>query len=112
MSNKPETSMERMERLKREREAAKAKSGEKIVGQLTHESTGEPDFAQLAAKLQERKEKETTPTTAPLVKYTIYIEEDIANAFKALCIKRGDQKRYATQAIKEFVEKKVRELDI
>ena len=109
---------DRIERMKREQEEAAAKGGNAIadtnlVGQLTHEEAGEPDFAELAKKLEERKEAEKKPSAnANTEKFTIYVDKDIAAAFKALCTERGDQKRYATQAFKEFVEKRVKELGL
>lgn len=116
MGNKKETPnqrMERIERMRREKEEAKEKvSTDKIVQQLTHESGGEPDFAEIARKLKERQDAEKTSALAGAVKYTIYIDEDVSEAFQALCIKRGDQRRYATQALREFVLKKTKELDI
>ena len=108
---------DRIAQMKREQEVAAAKrdtaTDADLVGQLTHEEAGEPDFAELAKKLEERKEAEKKPSANEnTVKFTIYVEKDIANAFKALCTERGDQKRYATQAFAEFVEKKVRELGL
>ena len=84
-----------------------------LVEQLAHEDAGEPDFAELAKKLEERKEAEKKPSAnANTEKFTIYVDKDIAAAFKALCTERGDQKRYATQAFAEFVERKVKELGL
>lgn len=115
MSNQKETAKERLERLKREKEEAAAKTGDKestgLVSQLTHESDGEPDFAKIAEKLKSRKEEET-PASTETVKFTIYIDKPVAEAFQALCVKRGDQRRYATEAFAEFVKRKVRELNI
>lgn len=112
--SKHESAEERIARMKREREEAAKKAAEEqsnLVSQLTHEATGEPDFAQLAEKLKSRKEAEA-PTTTETVKFTIYIDRDVAEAFQALCVKRGDQRRYATEAFAEFVKRKVRELNI
>lgn len=113
MSNHKETAKERLERLKREKKEAKGGETENtgLVSQLTHESDGEPDFALIAEKLKSRKEEEK-PTTTETVKFTIYIDKDVAQAFQALCVKRGDQRRYATEAFAEFVKRKVRELNI
>lgn len=114
MSEKKETTAERIARMKREKEAAKeAEKGKTdIVSQLTHESDGEPDFAALAEKLKKRHEEEKTSVMAGTVKYTIYVDEPIATAFNSLCLKRGDQRRYINQALKDFVLKKSRELDL
>lgn len=100
-------------RMKQEQEAAREKSDkEQIVGQLTHESTGKPDFSELAKKLKERQAEEKVPALANTVKFTIYVDEDIAHAFQALCVRRGDQRKYATQAFADFVEKKAKELGL
>lgn len=113
MSKHSETTAERLERMKREREAAKETRGEEIVSKLTHESTGEPNFADIAGKLQARKEAEEKPSVLEnTVKFTIYVDADVAAAFKALCIERGDQRRFATQAFSDFVTKKIKELGL
>lgn len=113
--SKHETAEERIARMKREREEAAKKAAEEqsnLVSQLTHEATGEPDFAEIAKKLQERKAQEAQGENAGYVKMTIYIREDIAASFNALITKRGQQKEFANQALADFVAKKVRELDI
>lgn len=114
MSNKHESAAERLARMKQEREAAKQDGGtEELVSQLTHESTGEPDFAEIAKKLQERHEAEKAPSALDnTVKFTIYVDASVAEAFRALCIERGDQRRFATQAFADFVNKKVKELGL
>lgn len=115
--SKNRTVQDRIAQMKREQEVAAARkdtlADANLVEQLTHEDAGEPDFAELAKKLEERKEAEKKPSAnANTEKFTIYVDKDIAAAFKALCTERGDQKRYATQAFKEFVEKKVKELGL
>ena len=61
MSKHRETAQERIARMQRERQQAEKEAKEskstqtaELVGQLTHESDGEPDFAELAKKLEER----------------------------------------------------------
>lgn len=116
MSNHKESVKEKLERLKREKEeaAAKAKETEStgLVSQLTHEASGEPDFAEIAKKLEERKAQEAKGENDGYVKMTIYIREDIAASFNALITKRGQQKEFANQAFKDFVAKKIRELGL
>lgn len=112
---KKENALERIERMKREKEAAKAAAATEapaLVSQLTHEDNGEPDFSEIAKKLQERKEQEAKGENEGYVKMTIYIREDIAASFNALITKRGQQKEFANQAFKDFVAKKIRELDL
>lgn len=111
--NKKESPLERLERMKREQQQAKERSGkERIVEQLTHEDDGKPDFSELAKKLKERKENEKVPALANTVKFTIYIDEDVAEAFQSLCVQRGDQRRFATEAFSDFVTKKAKELGL
>lgn len=111
MSNNTETAAERLARLKREKEAAKEAGGTDLVSQLTHESDGEPDFAELAEKLKNRKEG-VEAAKPEWIKFTIYIDRPVAEAFQALCTERGDQRRYATAAFADFVKKKSKELGL
>lgn len=114
MSNK-ETAAERLARMKKEKEAAAAAAQEKssdLVGQLTHETDGSPDFTDLAAKLEERKAQEAKGENEGHVKMTIYVREDIARSFNALITKRGQQKQFINQALQDFVQKKARELGL
>ena len=41
---------------------------------------------------------------------TIYVEENLAKSFNALITKRGQQKQFINQAIRDFVQKKAKEL--
>ena len=113
MSNKKTESAQ--ERLRRQREeAAQRKAqdgGTDLVGELTHTSDGEPDYAAIAEKLKQRQ-AENTATPPDYVKFTIYIDRPVAEAFKALCTENGDQRRFATQAFADFVKKMSRELGI
>lgn len=120
MSNQKETVKERLARLQREKEEAEAKAkaeaGEKdpasLVSQLTHEDNGEPDFSEIAKKLQERKEQEAKGENEDHVKLTIYVRKDIYDSFNALITKRGQQKQFVNQALSDFIQKKARELGI
>lgn len=114
MSNK-ESVAEKLARLQRESgESAPADTiaNADLVAQLTHEDAGEPDFSEIAKKLEERKAQEAKGENDGYVKMTIYIREDIAASFNALITKRGQQKEFANQAFKDFVAKKVRELGL
>lgn len=112
MSNKKnETAKERLERQRKEAELRKQTGGTDLVGQLTHESDGEPDYAAIAEQLKQRQAS-TAAAKPDYVKFTIYIDRPIAEAFKALCTQMGDQRVYATEAFADFVKKKARELDI
>lgn len=114
--SKQESAAERIARMKREKEAAQTanqeKQGADLVGQLTHEVDGAPDFSDLAKKLEERKAQEAKGENEGHVKMTIYIREDIAKSFNALVTKRGQQKEFANQAFADFIQKKSRELGL
>jgi hypothetical protein len=109
-----ETAAERLERLKREKAASKEASTDtaELVSQLTHETTGEPDFSAIAKRLEERKAQEAKGENEGHVKMTIYVRSDVAEAFNALITKRGQQKEFVNQALIDFIQKKIRELDI
>ena len=109
MSNKKtETAQERLRRQREEAELRKQTDGTDLVGQLTHESDGEPDYAALAEQLKQRQAN--APAAKPdYVKFTIYIDRPVAEAFKALCTQVGDQRVFATEAFADFVKKKARE---
>lgn len=116
MSKNQESVKERMARLQREKAEAAAKTGagdsSDLISQLTHEGTGEPNFEELARALEERKEQEATGANDGYVKMTIYVREDIARSFNALCTERGDQKKHTNQALADFIQKKARELGL
>ena len=100
----------RLEQMKREREATKPSAD--LVGQLTHQTEGKPDFSELAKKLEKRKEAEAKGENEGYKKMTIYVREDIHASFNALITKRGQQKEFANQAFEDFVIKKSKELGL
>ena len=114
MSNKNRVAskLEQMRRDTGEARAADPIHNADLVEQLAHEEST-PDFAAIAQKLRENQGAEKKPTFLEgTTKFTIYVDNDVAEAFKALCVERGDQRRYATQAFAEFIEKKVKELGL
>lgn len=72
----------------------------------------EKDLKTIARELKERKEKEPDSINDPnlYIKDTIYIEKDIYEAFNALCLKRGDKKQFTNEALRDYVNKKYKEL--
>lgn len=113
MSNNKESVAEKLARLQRESEKSTPEvAPTDFVEQLSHESDGERDFSDIAQKLEERKALEAKGENEGYVKMTIYIREDIAKSFNALITKRGQQKEFANQALKDFIEKKVKELGL
>lgn len=108
-----ESAAERLARMKRDKEAAASKGNTtELVGQLTHEDSGEPDFTEIAKKLEERQANEKKGENEGYTKMTIYIRDDILAGFNALITKRGQQKEFANQAISDFVLKKIKELGL
>lgn len=114
MSKDKETVQEKLARLKREKEeaASKTEHADNLVSQLTHEDDGSTDFTDLAAKLEERKALEAKGENEGFVKMTIYVEESLARSFNALITKRGQQKEFVNQALRDFVQKKAKELGL
>lgn len=115
--SKSKNALDRIAQMQRAQEEAAAKgdtiADSSLVDRLAHEDSGKPDFADIAEKLKERQDAEKEPSFLEgTTKFTIYVDNDVAEAFKALCVKRGDQRRYATQAFSDFVTKKVKELGL
>ena len=115
--SKNNDAFERIAKMQRAKEESVAQGGtiedSSLVDQLAHEDAGEPNFADIAEKLKERQDAEKEPSFLEgTTKFSIYVDNDVAEAFKALCVKRGDQRRYATQAFADFVAKKVKELGL
>lgn len=107
--SKPESAVERINRLKREKEEAQQST--EVIKDLVKEETTE-DFSDIVGKLQERKKKTAKGENEDCQKMTIYIRNDIADSFNALITKRGQQKAFANEAFADFVKKKVRELGL
>lgn len=116
MSKNKNNALERLNKMKQEKEAAasnaQASQKTELVSQLTHETDGAPDFSEVAKKLAERKEKEAKGENEGHVKMTIYVRKDIADAFNALITKRGQQKEFTNQALADFIQKKTKELGL
>ena len=115
--SKNKDALDRIEQMRRAKEEAAAQGGtfedSGLVEQLAHEDAGQPDFAAIAQRLKETQEVEKEPSFLEgTTKFTIYVDNDVAEAFKALCVKRGDQRRYATQAFADFISKKIKELGL
>lgn len=112
-----ETAQERIARMKKEKEEAAAKAAQEtqtteLVGQLTHETDGSPDFSEIAKKLEEIKAQSAKGENDGHTKMTIYVRDDIYRSFNALITKRGQQKQFINQALQDFVQKKARELGL
>lgn len=68
------------------------------------------DMAAIAEELQQQRTEEPVSANDGYTKDTLYIENDLFRAFNALCVKRGDKKKFANEAIRDFVLKKYREM--
>lgn len=116
MSNHKNRVANKLAQMQKETGAAKTADpihNADLVEQLAHEEAGEPDFAAIADKLKANLDAEKEPSFLDgTTKFTIYVDNDVAEAFKSLCVKRGDQRRYATQAFSDFVIKKMKELGL
>lgn len=99
----------RLDGMRKEKESVTGNPAKVISGIIKQEQEA-PDFAKIAEELQQRHKEEKRSLNDGHIKMTIYVETDIANAFNALCIKRGDQKEYINQALSDFVARKYREL--
>lgn len=112
MSNKNRVA-QKLEQMKRETGevgAADQSTNADLVEQLAHEESGKPDFAAIAAKLKADLDSEKIPSFMEgTTKMTFYIDNDVADAFIALCPNRGDKRKNATEAFSDFVIKKAKE---
>lgn len=100
---------DRLAGLQHEKEGLKGNSGKVISGIISQEQET-PDFAKIAEELQQRHAQEKRSLNDEHVKMTIYVEANIANAFNALCVKRGDQKEYINAALADYIQKRYKEL--
>lgn len=102
---------ERMARLKREKEQAQAKERKtNMISQLTHETDVTADFEKITEEFTKLQENKQPGANEGYTKDTIYIKDSLYKAFNALCVNRGDKKKYVNEAIQDFVLKKYREL--
>lgn len=106
------------DRLNKRLNQVAAKSGTvrasqaEMMAQMTDQKNDDVDFKDIAAKLEARKKQEAKGENEGYIKDTIYIEETLYKSFNALCLKRGDKKKYTNQAIADFIKKKYKELQI
>lgn len=81
-----------------------------LVEKLVNHDVDTIDMAAIAEQLQKQRTEEPVSANDGYTKDTLYIENDLFRAFNALCVKRGDKKKFANEAIRDFVLKKYREL--
>lgn len=102
---------DRLAGLQQEKETIKGNSG-KVISGIINQEQETPDFAKIAEMLEARKQEEAKGKNDNHIKDTIYVEETIYRSFNALCVQRGDKKKFVNEALSDFVKKKVKELGI
>lgn len=81
-----------------------------FVEKLVNHDVETIDMAAIAEQLQQQRSEEPVSANDGYTKDTLYIENDLFRAFNALCVKRGDKKKFVNEAIRDFVLKKYREM--
>ena len=106
-----ETAQERLDRLKREKEQAQNKTQKaNMVSQLAHQQDVTTDFEKITEEFKKLQEEKLPGANEGYTKDTIYIRDSLYKAFNALCVNRGDKKKYVNMAIEDFVLKMYKEL--
>lgn len=79
-----------------------------VIGGIT-KGEPEPDFKKIAEEIKKASDVKKSVNEG-YVKDTLYIREDIYNAFMALCPNHGDKKQHINVALSDYVKKKYKEL--
>lgn len=102
---------ERLKQIAKSKDESKQTQAQaEMRAHMTEGKDESPDFAKIAAELQNRHARMKRSPNEGHVKDTIYIQKDILESFNALCLQRGDKKKYVNQALADFVLKKHKEL--
>ena len=101
----------RLENIQKDKDIIKGNPG-KVISGIVNQEQETPDFAKIAEMLEARKQEEAKGENDNHIKDTIYVEETIYRSFNALCVRRGDKKKFVNEALSDFVKKKVKELGI
>ena len=80
-----------------------------LVNKILNQEEETIDMKAIAEALQEQREEQPGLNDG-YRKDTLYIQEDLYEAFNALCVNRGDKKKFVNEALKDFVLKKYKEL--
>lgn len=102
---------DRLAGLQQEKDTIKSNPG-KVISGIINQEQDTPDFAKIAEMLEARKQEESKGENDNHIKDTIYVEETIYRSFNALCVRRGDKKKFVNEALSDFVKKKIKELGI
>ncbi len=81
-----------------------------LVNKIMNQEEETVDMKAIAEALQEQNKEKAPGLNEGYTKDTLYIEDDIYKAFNALCVNRGDKKKFVNEALKDFVLKKYKEL--
>lgn len=81
-----------------------------LVNKMMNQEKETIDMKAIAEALQEQHKEKAQGLNEGFTKDTLYIENDIYDAFNALCVNRGDKKKYVNEALRDFVLKKYKEL--
>ena len=102
---------DRLNKIKQEQGTIKGNPA-KVIGGIINQEQETPDFAKIAEMLEARKQEEAKGENDNHIKDTIYVEETVYRSFNALCVRRGDKKKFVNEALADFVKKKIKELGI
>lgn len=80
-----------------------------LVNKILNQEEETIDMKAIAEALQEQREEQPGLNDG-YRKDTLYIQEDLYEAFNALCVNRGDKKKFVNEALRDFVLKKYKEL--
>lgn len=100
----------RLEAMKKGNENQNASRPANVINAITKGEEDKKDFKKMAEELKKIKEETKNSVLTGYRKDTIYIREDLHDAFNALCVKHGDKKAYANEAIEDFLIKKYKEM--
>lgn len=105
---------QRLAELEKQKQTS-SKNRPDVVASIVDGDTADSKLKEIAEELKKRKEEYDPKAkdgrfSENYVKDTIYIEKELYEAFNALCLEYGDKKRYANQALRDFVIKKHEEI--
>lgn len=82
-----------------------------FVNKLVNQEEESYDMKAIAEELQKKfSSEEPVSANSGYTKDTLYIEDNLYQAFNALCVNRGDKKKFTNEALRDFVLKKYKQL--
>lgn len=101
---------DKLNRLQQQKEQLPQPSEKaELVNKILNQEEETIDMKAIAEALQEQREEQPGLNDG-YRKDTLYIQEDLYEAFNALCVNRGDKKKFVNEALRDFVLKKYKEL--